>query len=102
MLFTGLSSSPPQLYSEISEASAWIDEKSPLVTSSDLGQDEDSVQALLKKLDALELDVVAFNSNIGELATTSRRLIERAHYDSDTIAKQQVSDVRHHRQAAGQ
>lgn len=79
-----------QFYSEISEAQAWIHEKKPLVTSTDLGQDEDSCQALGKKLDALELDIDAFNNNLGELAALSQGLIDRGHYDSENIAKQQV------------
>lgn len=33
-----------QFYSEIGEAESWMREKQPLLTSSDLGKDEDSVQ----------------------------------------------------------
>ena len=85
-----------QLYSEISEASAWIADKQPLVSSTDLGKDEDSCQALLKKLDALELDIDAFNNNIGELAALSQQLIDSKHCESDNIAQQQVRAPRHH------
>lgn len=36
-----------QFYSEIGEAESWMREKQPLLTSSDLGKDEDSVQVSL-------------------------------------------------------
>lgn len=50
-----------------------------------------TTQALLKKLDAVELEVDSFSNNIGELAALSQGLIEREHFDSENIAKQQAS-----------
>ena len=73
----------------MAEAESWINERKPLLTSSDLGKDEDSVQGLLKKLDALELDIDNFNNNIGELAALSSGLNEKNHFDSVNIKAKQ-------------
>ena len=46
-------------------------------------------QALLKKLDALELDIDSFQTHVGELAALSQGLVARGHFDSDNIQRQQ-------------
>ncbi len=79
-----------QFYAEVAEAESWINERIPILTNADLGKDEDSVQALLKKLDALDLDIDNFNNNIGELAALSQGLVQRGHFDSKNIADQQT------------
>ncbi|XP_022241663.1 spectrin beta chain, non-erythrocytic 1-like [Limulus polyphemus] len=78
-------------YTEASEAEAWIREKKPLLTNPDLGKDEDSVQALMKKLDGLVRDIESFNNNIAKLAKLGQGLVERGHFDSENILKKQVS-----------
>ncbi|XP_064623906.1 spectrin beta chain, non-erythrocytic 2-like isoform X3 [Lineus longissimus] len=78
-------------YAEINEAEAWMNEKKPFLTSPDLGRDEDSVQALLKKLEAIDLDIDNFRNTIGELAALSRGLVERKHFDRENIKTQQES-----------
>ncbi|CAH1792768.1 unnamed protein product [Owenia fusiformis] len=80
-----------KFYAEVTEAEVWIKERLPLVTNPDLGKDEDSVQAHLKKLDALELDIDNYNNSVGELAALSRGLIERGHFDSPNIEQKQAS-----------
>ncbi len=79
-----------QFYSEVSEAESWISERIPIISNVDLGKDEDSVQALLKKLDALDLDIDNFNNNIGELAALCQGLQQREHFDSKNIANKQA------------
>ena len=80
-----------KFYSEIAEAEMWMKEKIPALTSPDLGKDEDSVQVLQKKLDAMERDIDNFQNNIGELAALSRSLVDRGHFDSENIKTQQAS-----------
>lgn len=65
-------------------------EKMPALTSPDLGKDEDSVQVLQKKLDALDRDIDNYQNNIGELAALSRTLVDKGHFDSENIKAQQV------------
>ena len=50
------------------------------------------MQALVKKMDALDLDIDNFNNNIGELAALSQGLIQRGHFDSKNIQQQQVKN----------
>ncbi|KAG1650604.1 Spectrin beta chain, non-erythrocytic 5 [Nymphon striatum] len=80
-------------YSEINEAEAWIKEKLPLVVTSDGGKDEDSVLALIKKLDGLLRDIENFNNTINKLANLSQSLIERGHFDSQNIKIKQVTSI---------
>ncbi|GFO34699.1 spectrin beta chain, non-erythrocytic 5-like, partial [Plakobranchus ocellatus] len=79
-----------KFYTEVSELEQWMNEKLPQLTSTDLGKDQDSVQALTKKLDALERDIDNFGNSIGELSALSRTLTDRQHYDSDYIMKTQA------------
>ncbi|XP_040070142.1 spectrin beta chain, non-erythrocytic 1 [Ixodes scapularis] len=72
-------------YSEATEAEAWMKEKLPLVTSADLGKDEDSVLALAKKLDGIDRDVEGFSTNISRLMKQSKQLVDRGHFDSGNI-----------------
>ena len=58
--------------------------------STDFGTDQDSVQALLKKTDALDLDIDNFHNNIGELAALCQGLVQRKHFDSENIQSKQV------------
>lgn len=72
-------------YSEATEAEAWLKEKMPLVTSSDLGKDEDSVLALSKKLERIDRDVDGFSGNMSRLVKQSKELVDRGHLDSKNI-----------------
>ncbi|KAL4238363.1 Spectrin beta chain [Mactra antiquata] len=78
-------------YTEVAEAELWMNEKIPSLTSPDLGKDEDSVQVLQKKLDTLERDINNYKSNIDELSTLSKTLLEKEHFDSENIKLQQTS-----------
>ncbi|XP_033735465.1 spectrin beta chain, non-erythrocytic 5-like isoform X2 [Pecten maximus] len=80
-----------KFYAEIAEANSWMDEKIPVLSSPDYGKDEDTVLAYTKKLDALERDIDNFSNNIGELAALSRTLVDKGHYDSENVKKQQAS-----------
>jgi spectrin beta len=80
-----------QFYAEVEEMDAWLRERRPLVTSADLGRDEDSVQALLRKTDILSLDIDNFSSKVKDTATLSDNLVKRQHFDSDNIRKKQAA-----------
>lgn len=56
-----------QYLADASEAEAWMNEKQPVVGSTDYGKDEDSAESLLKKHRALMSDLEAFRSTIDEL-----------------------------------
>ena len=80
-----------QFYVEANEAEAWIREKRPLLTSSDFGKDEDSVQSLAKKLECVERDLSQFQHTIGKLAKLSHGLVDCKHFDTHNITTKQVS-----------
>lgn len=77
-------------YAEAAEAEQWIKEKHPQLTSSDYGKDEDSVQSLLKKLEGIERDLVAFDSTVENLKKLSEGLVNRHHFDSKNIEHKQL------------
>ncbi|KAK7865818.1 hypothetical protein R5R35_001276 [Gryllus longicercus] len=76
-------------YAEVNEAETWIREKYPLLSSTDYGKDEDSVQSLLKKLEGLERDLSGFQHTVGKLTKLAQGLLERGHFDSQTIMNKQ-------------
>ncbi|XP_034253991.1 spectrin beta chain, non-erythrocytic 1 isoform X5 [Thrips palmi] len=77
-------------YAEAAEAETWMKEKHPMLASSDVGKDEDSVISLLKKLESCERDLSAFQHTIGRLAKLSSGLVDRGHFDSSNIKQKQV------------
>ncbi|XP_076761659.1 spectrin beta chain, non-erythrocytic 5 kst isoform X2 [Xylocopa sonorina] len=77
-------------YAEAAEAEQWIKEKLPLLTSTDYGKDEDSVQSLLKKLEEIERDLFGFENTITNLMKLSGGLIDRHHFDSKNITQKQT------------
>lgn len=83
-------------YVEANEADIWMREKRPLFTSSDYGKDEDSVQSLQKKLDALQRELSAFGPSIGKVDKLAAGLIERNHFDSANIKKKNESIQNHY------
>lgn len=56
-----------QYFTDVNEAESWMREKEPIVGNRDLGRDEDSTEALLKKHEALMADLEAFGSTIKSL-----------------------------------
>lgn len=83
-----------QFYAEANEAEAWIREKRPLLTLSDFGKDEDSVQSLAKKLEGVERDLSQFQHTVGKLAKLAQGLVDRGHFDSHNITAKQVAHYR--------
>jgi len=67
-----------QYLADAAEAESWMREKEPIIGSEDLGKDEDSTEALLKKHEALMSDLEAFKSTVLNLRDQSKacRLVE--------------------------
>uniref|UniRef100_W4VRA2 Putative karst n=1 Tax=Corethrella appendiculata TaxID=1370023 RepID=W4VRA2_9DIPT len=74
-----------QFYVEANECESWLREKKPMLSSHDYGKDEDSVMLLQKKLDALQRELVAFESSIEKVDKLATNLLDRGHFDSDKI-----------------
>ena len=79
-----------QYYTKISEAISWLDDKHSLVALRENGKDEDSTQALIKKHEAVELEIEGYATKIAELRAESQRLVEEGHFDSETVTEKEV------------
>uniref|UniRef100_A0A1I8NPX4 Spectrin beta chain, non-erythrocytic 5 n=2 Tax=Stomoxys calcitrans TaxID=35570 RepID=A0A1I8NPX4_STOCA len=76
-------------YVEANEAETWIQEKRPIVVSSDYGKDELSVQTHQKKLEVLQRELQSFRPSIEKVNKLASNLIERHHFDSANIKSKQ-------------
>ncbi|EDW33698.1 GL13266 [Drosophila persimilis] len=72
-------------YVEANEADAWMREKRPILTSSDYGRDEISVQGHQKKLEVLQRELTSFRPSIDKVNKLATGLVERNHFDSANI-----------------
>lgn len=68
-----------KFFSEIEEAKSWISEKRQFVDSEENAKDEDAVQALLKRHEAIEIDIDNFqNTTVAELSAFKSQLAENS------------------------
>lgn len=72
-------------YVEANEADIWMKEKHSMFTSADHGKDEDSVQSLQKKIDAIQRELTSFSTSTDKIEKLALGLIERKHFDSENI-----------------
>ena len=79
-----------QYYAKVSEAMSWLNLKHSLVALREYGKDEDSTQALIKKHEAIELEIEGYEAKIEELQGESQRLVDGGHFDSETITEREV------------
>ncbi|XP_071971772.1 spectrin beta chain, non-erythrocytic 5 isoform X1 [Engystomops pustulosus] len=63
-----------QFLTELLEAEAWMAERGIIIKSSDSGKNEESTQALLRKLDATIRDLEGFSPRISKLKDTGKNL----------------------------
>ncbi|KAI8480573.1 Spectrin beta chain, non-erythrocytic 5 [Branchiostoma belcheri] len=84
-----------QFYAEVSEAESWMNDRRPLLTSTEYGKDEYSAQALLKKLDTLERDLEGFRSTVDSLAVLAKSLVDKKHYAATKIKQKQAQAQKH-------
>lgn len=80
-----------QFYTEAAEVEAWLNDKRPLLASTEIGKDEDSTQTLQRKLEALSCEIEAFQTTISRLASLAQNIAERQHFDTDNVQMKQVS-----------
>ena len=56
-------------------------DRKPLVASKDYGKDETKAEVLLKKHEAVELDIEGFSATITHLNEKAVMMIDRGHFD---------------------
>lgn len=87
-------------YAEANECESWLREKKPILISTDYGKDEDQVQSLQKKLEALQRELIAFEPSVEKVTKLAENLFERGHFDSEKIRlksekiQQQLNDIK--------
>ncbi|NXW30481.1 SPTN5 protein, partial [Phaetusa simplex] len=70
---------------ELLEVEAWLAERSFILETSDYGKNEESIQALLRKLEATKLDMNGFRPRIEKVQETGASLINKGSPESPAI-----------------
>lgn len=79
-----------QYLADAAEAESWMREKEPIISSEDLGKDEDSTEALLKKHEALMSDLGAFRATVQKLGDQANACRLKELSVSDGSSKEMV------------
>ncbi|XP_069769221.1 spectrin beta chain, non-erythrocytic 5-like [Narcine bancroftii] len=79
-------------FSELMEAELWLEERKPLLESTDYGKDEDTTQALLRQLENIDLDLASYKSRMFKLRESGNNLSSMNHPERHTIMKR-LQDV---------
>lgn len=74
-----------EFYTEVSEVESWMNEKKPILVSSEFGKDEDAVLSQQKKFDALQREMNTYEGSIQKVVQLGNGLVERGHFDKDQI-----------------
>ncbi len=69
------------------EEMTWAREAETLLDSSDIGQDLQNVQFLLKNHAQLEADLALHTEKVGVLTETGKQLVLNQHFDASTVHK---------------
>ncbi|XP_038646180.1 spectrin beta chain, non-erythrocytic 5 [Scyliorhinus canicula] len=77
-----------QLFRDLDDGQAWVQEKMVLATIKDVGQSPNAVQSLQKKHQALENEISNHDSLIRAVMETGQNLVKGGHFASREIAKQ--------------
>ncbi|XP_068802060.1 spectrin beta chain, non-erythrocytic 5 isoform X2 [Struthio camelus] len=74
-----------QYLTELLEVEAWLAERGFILETSDYGKNEESTQALLRKLEATKLDMEGFRPRIEKVQETGTSLINKDNPESSAI-----------------
>ena len=84
-----LSLKAQQFFFEASEIESWMAEKTELLSSADVGKDEDAAIKLLTKHKAVELELDTYSGLITEMGNMSQAMVSSNHPDSKVITQRQ-------------
>lgn len=87
-----------KFYAEAHELESTFSQKKVLLESNDVGDDEDSVKLLMKKLDAIDRDVHAFGKNVERLADSAESMRAQQHFDALNVQRRFELLKDHHRE----
>ncbi|CAH1785763.1 unnamed protein product [Owenia fusiformis] len=78
-----------QFLRECDEVMFWIVDKEAFVSSSEIGQDLEHVEALQKKFDEFNKDLANHEDRVNEVNLLGAKLLEEGHPDEETISRRQ-------------
>ncbi|XP_071961269.1 spectrin beta chain, non-erythrocytic 1-like [Antedon mediterranea] len=78
-------------YAELEEARVWIHEKDEEITRKNMGKDVTAVKLILKKLNAVDLDIDSFQGTIIDLRSLCDTLVQSHHFGSEEIEAKQTN-----------
>ncbi|XP_034163832.2 spectrin beta chain, non-erythrocytic 5 [Pangasianodon hypophthalmus] len=73
--------------SEVSEMELWMEELKPVLESRDYGKSEEATEALLRKLDAVDLELVSHHEKVKSLQETGAEMEKCGHPNSHLVSK---------------
>ncbi|TSO67499.1 Spectrin beta chain, non-erythrocytic 5 [Bagarius yarrelli] len=73
--------------SEVSDIELWMEELRPTLESTDYGKTEDATEALLRKLDAVDLELVNHHRKVKSLQETGAEMEKCGHPNSYLVSK---------------
>lgn len=79
-----------QFYADANEADSWLNEKTQILSSKDLGSDEPSAQALLQRHKDLQGELNAYSGDIQSLNNQAKQLIAAGISNLDLTAETEV------------
>uniref|UniRef100_A0A8C4TM46 Spectrin beta chain n=1 Tax=Erpetoichthys calabaricus TaxID=27687 RepID=A0A8C4TM46_ERPCA len=77
-----------QFYRDLADEILWVEERMPLATSTDHGNNLQSVQLLSKKNQTLQKEIQGHQPRIDEVLDRGQKMVAAGSPDSDTIQKQ--------------
>lgn len=74
-----------QLFRDVEDEEAWIREKEPIVASTNRGKDLIGVQNLIKKHQAMMVEINNHEPRIDSVSQTAQHMVQEGHFSSDEI-----------------
>ena len=74
-----------QLFRDVEDEEAWIREKEPIVASTNRGRDLIGVQNLIKKHQAMQVEINNHEPRIDAVSQTAQHMVEEGHFATEDI-----------------
>ncbi|KAK0410555.1 hypothetical protein QR680_005192 [Steinernema hermaphroditum] len=76
-------------FNDVTEAHQWVRERLPLATNQDTGKDQAAAESHLRRLTALEKEVVKFSEEVKTLRTKSDEMVAESNFHATVILSRQ-------------
>uniref|UniRef100_A0A7E4UVW3 Spectrin beta chain n=1 Tax=Panagrellus redivivus TaxID=6233 RepID=A0A7E4UVW3_PANRE len=84
-----------QYYADASEAITWMRDRLPRVSNQEVGNNQATAEAYLRRLMIVEEEIAKFSDEVSKLRRTSEKLVKNNHFDSTqlTATQAQLEDL---------